>query len=99
MNAPRIIRGLAGLAFTREELRHPITAKLRAALQDELALLREQNDGTQDIARTTLLRGQIQCVKNISARTLEVGPESRTSEPEGPELSFGLPPVAGSSPG
>jgi hypothetical protein len=86
MNYPaNTMRGISGLTFTREELAHPILRKLRAALADELALMREQNDNEQSIVATTVLRGQILFVKRISAQTPEVGPESRQSEPDGPE--------------
>jgi hypothetical protein len=95
MNGQTKDRGLAGLTFTREEKRHPAVQKLVAALAEELEIMRIQNDSVQNIEATTVLRGQILCVKRISARTLEVGPESRQSEADGPESASARDPVTG----
>lgn len=78
-------RGLAGLRFTPQDMDIPAVQKLLAALRDEQALLREHLEPVQNIESTTLLRGQLQAVKQILARADEVGPESRESEPVWPE--------------
>lgn len=81
------VTGIAGLAFTRQDKNTPLFQRLVAALHEELALMRAQNDVPANIVDTTVLRGEISLVKRILARTDEVGPESRTSEPEWPESS------------
>jgi hypothetical protein len=71
--------------FTREERRHPIFKRFAQAFAEERAVKVEQLTPPQNIEQTTLLRGEIRMLSLISARTSEVGPESRQSEPDGPE--------------
>lgn len=78
-------RGLLALKFTREDQRHPLFKRITQVLADERQLLLEQNAHPQNIEQTTLLRGQLILLSRISARTSEVGPESRQSEADGPE--------------
>ena len=88
MTEPQTIekdRGIAGFTLTPDEARSPLWRRFQAALDEELHLLRVRNDAPADIKDTTLLRGELRCVKRISARTAEVGRESRQSEPLGPE--------------
>ena len=79
---------VAGWTPTREDMRAPALQKLLAALAEERELLRTRLEYPQNIESTTLLRGQLQAVKQILARTEEVGPESRQSEAVGPESAF-----------
>lgn len=79
------VRGIPSLRFTQEEARHPLFKKFVKAFAEEREELRAQLEAVQNIESTTLLRGQLHLVKRISARTSEVGPESRQSEADGPE--------------
>ena len=79
------VRGLQTLSFNQEEKRHPIYKKILRAFEEERALMREQLEHPSNIEQTTLLRGELRHAKRISARLTEVGPESRQSEPHGPE--------------
>jgi hypothetical protein len=97
MNKPDDIQGVARLVFKQSEQDHFIVKRLKLALHEERALLRAQNDHPVDIATTTLLRGELRLVSRILARLDEVGPESRQSEPAGPE-SAPLAPTAGGFP-
>lgn len=86
MNAPKTIpRGIDTLKFTREEQRHPIYKKFAAAFAEERQILLERLAHVANIESTTLMRGEIRLLSQISARTSEVGPESRQSEATGPE--------------
>lgn len=84
-NPALIDRGLAALKFSREEQRHPLFKKFERAFAEERQLQLEQLAHPQNIEQTTLLRGQLALLSRISARTSEVGPESRQSEADGPE--------------
>lgn len=90
-------KGIAGFQMSPEEARSPLWQRFEAALREERAITREHLEYPQNIEQTTLLRGQLQLVKQILARTDEVGPESRQSEPAWPESAFrpsatGMPP-------
>jgi hypothetical protein len=74
-------KGLSGFALTREERESALWRRFEAAAREERNLLREHLEHVQNIESTTLLRGQLQAVKQILARADEVGPESRPSEP------------------
>lgn len=79
------VRGIGGLQLTPEEARSALWQRLSAALSEELAIAREQNDHPMNIVDTTVLRGRIALLKQIQARAPEVGPGSRQSEPVRPE--------------
>jgi hypothetical protein len=79
--AARGTTGLSGLRITREDAATPLFRKLVAALSEERELAREHLEHPMNIEQTTLLRGRVQLVKEILARTDEVGPESRQAEP------------------
>lgn len=81
-------KGIAGFALTREDRDSFLWRRFEAAVREERELLRGQLEHVQNIESTTLLRGQLQAVKQILARADEVGPESRQSEPIGPESAF-----------
>src|SRR4051812_24655021 len=91
-------RGIGGLDFTQEQAATPLFRLIVAALEDELKLMREQNDVDSDIKNTTLLRGEIRCVKRILARTSEVGPVSRQSEHDDVPESASVASAAGGIP-
>lgn len=78
-------RGVAALRFTIEEQRHPLFKRFVQAFAEERQSLLEANAHPQNIEQTTLLRGQLILLSRISARTSEVGPESRQSEGIAPE--------------
>lgn len=80
--------GLGAFALTRQDRESPVWQRFVALLRDEQAKLRRQLEPVQNIESTTLLRGELQLVKRILARADEVGPESRQSEPQGPESAF-----------
>jgi len=63
---------------------YPAVRRIAALLAQELQEMREANDSPESIQDTTLRRGEIRLAKRILAR-LEVGPESRQSEPFWPE--------------
>lgn len=76
---------LSDFRLTVAEARSPLWQRLEQCLSGELDYQRQQNDAMEDIAKTTLRRGQIAVVKRILALSDEVGPESRESEAQGPE--------------
>lgn len=86
MNDPRRITrtGLEALLLNLDEKNHPLVKRLVAVLHVELTEMRQANDAPEPIQETTLRRGEIRLAKRILAR-LEVGPESRQSEPAWPE--------------
>lgn len=91
MNKPAqpTARGIAGLAFTSEEKRHPLFKRIAAAMADEKEFRRSELEHVQNIESTTLLRGRLQAVNQILARlSHEVGPESRQSEGDAPESAI-----------
>jgi hypothetical protein len=76
---------LSDFKLTVAEARSPLWQRLEQCLAGELAYQRQQNDAMEDIAKTTLRRGQIAVVKRILALSDEVGPESSASEAHSPE--------------
>jgi hypothetical protein len=76
---------LDALRFTDLEARTPLYKKVRAAVQAEFEELRDKLLHPSNIETTTLLRGEVRLAQRILARLDEVGPESRQSEPVGPE--------------
>lgn len=82
------VRGLAGVRFTLDDMRSPALQKLLVAVREEQGDMRAQLEHPMNIEQTTLLRGRLQLVKEILARTDEVGPESRQSEPWPEAASF-----------
>lgn len=85
MNKPT--PGYASLTFTREEMQTLLFRKFVHAIEEERQILRQQLEDVSNIETTTLLRGELRGVKKILARTSEVGPESRQSDPNGAEFA------------
>ncbi len=81
-------KGVSGFVLTRQDRESALWQRFEAALREERRVLGEQLEPVQNIESTTLLRGQLQAVKQILARADEVGPESWQAEPIGPESAF-----------
>lgn len=68
---------LADFKLTAADENNPLWLRIRGMLEAEVEVLRLKNDSDQNIAATTMLRGEIRLAKRMLALAVEAGPTSR----------------------